>query len=388
MRIGIDATTWASWRGFGRFARSLVRALVAIDRENEYVLFFDRSFTACTNVPPEARAVVVPTSDVQVDSLTPASRRSIGDMSRMALAVARERVDLFFCPSIDSYFPLIRRVRTIVAIHDTIPETYPKMMLPRASSRARRRLKVRIALWQADRIVTGTTYTRRQIASVFGLAEDRIGLIPYGVSELFRPPASREQVRQSVLARHAIGAPYILHVGGVGPNKNIPVLLEAFSDLKRDAACADIRLVFVGKRDDDAAYPESRLVDELLARRELASSVRFLGLQPDEELVRLYQAAEALALPSLVEGFGLPALEAVACGTPAIVTKESPLGEALGEAALVVDPRNRSDLVTALKTVVRGRPPALVQAAGDSDPARFSWDRSARLALEIFRQEL
>jgi glycosyltransferase involved in cell wall biosynthesis len=387
MLIGIDATTWASWRGFGRFVRSLVPALVALDRQNEYVLFFDRSFADCSNVPPQARAVVVPTRDVQVDSLAPIARRSIGDLRRMSLAVARERVDLFFCPSIDSYFPLVRPARTVVAIHDTIPETYPRMMLPHAASRARRRLKVRIALWQADRIVTGSSYARRQIARVFGLASDRIGIIPYGVSEAFRPPRSRERVRETVRAEHGIETPYFLHVGGVGPNKNIPMLLEAFADLRRDAALPATRLVFVGKREDDAAYPESRLVDELLARPELRDTVRFLGLQSDEALVRLYQAAEALVLPSLVEGFGLPAIESVACGTPAVVTSESPLGELLGTAALVVDPRSRGSLVAALRTMAGERPSTAARGAAETDPGRFSWDHSARAALEIFRQE-
>ncbi len=383
MRIGIDATSWTNWRGFGRFTRSIVEALLAIDRDNEYVLFFDSTYPRCASVPSSARHIVVRTTAAQTEAISVDGRRSAADLLQMAIAAAREPLDVFFCPSIDGYFPIIRRVARVVMIHDVIPETLSEIMLPQAAARWRRRLKVKVAIRQAHILATGSDDVRQQIVGIFGAAAPRVAVIPYGVSARFRPPESLEAARQHVLGRHGVRAPYLLHVGGFGPHKNIPGLLESFATLCGQPQHADVSLVFVGKRDDDEVYDEARRIDTLLEQRTLKNRVLFVGFQPDEELVPLYQAAEALVLVSLTEGFGLPAIEAVCCGTPAIVTSNSPLPAALGDAASVVDPLDPSGIVRAMEHALSDRA-ARQRPVGRSD--QFRWDASARTALTVFRR--
>jgi glycosyltransferase involved in cell wall biosynthesis len=382
MRIGIDATCWSNWRGFGRFTRSLVSALLEIDRENEYVLFFDSTFSDCANVPALARQVIVRTSVGQAGALSVTGRRTIADMARMSFAVARERLDLFLCPSIDSFFPLVRPVPTVVMIHDVIPETLPRMMLPNRAARWRRRLKVSAALSQATAIATGSERARRQVIDTFGVHE--VAVIPYGVADVFHPPSTGAAAARHVLERHGVTSPFLLHVGGAGPNKNIPTLLESFRALLDQPQSADVSLVFVGRRDDDAVYAEAGTIDTLLAHPKLQERVRCLGFLPDAELAPLFQAAAALVLPSLSEGFGLPAIEAVACGAPALVTRESPLPEILGEAALVIDPADGPALTRAMRRILGDEGDACRVAAVKRAGA-FSWDTSARAALVLFR---
>src|SRR5581483_2898226 len=116
MKIGIDATSWNNWRGFGRFTRSLVRSLVRIDSHNQYVLFFDSGYEKCSGVPETARRVRVATTVPQDEAIGPSSRRSLADMWRMTRAVAAEGLDLFFSPSVDSYFPVVNVPRKVLAI--------------------------------------------------------------------------------------------------------------------------------------------------------------------------------------------------------------------------------------------------------------------------------
>lgn len=384
LRIGIDATAWSNPRGFGRFTRSLVSALLAVDRVNRYVLFFDSSYRACTNLPAAARHVVVNTSRAQAEAVA-AGRRTAPDLLRMSMAVAREPLDLFFSPSIDGYFPLLSRARKLVTIHDVIPEAHPELTSLGRRARMLRRLKVAVALGQADRLITGSQYARREICRHFRLPQDRVAIVPYGADPLFSPDDSPAAAKEAVSKRHAISDPYLLYVGGGGAHKNLAVLLESFAAIARRPQFAATLMVFAGDLDPRNS-PSG--IGQSIARLGLRDRVRLLGFQPDKELVAIYRAAEALVLPSIEEGYGLPAIEAVACATPVIATRCSPLPEMLGEAALVVDPRRPEELTLALQTVLgdstrRER----LRAAAREHAGRFGWEHSARRAAAVFAEE-
>lgn len=385
MRIGIDASAWTNWRGFGRFTRGIVNGLLAEDRHNEYVLFFDRTYDNCSDVPANARHVVASTSEAQSDAIAVDGHRSFADMWRMTRAVARERLDVFFSPSIDSYFPVLNRSARVVMIHDVMPETIGATMLPSRASRLRRRVKVRTAIAQARLVATGSRYVADQIQRVLGIDGARLAVIPYGVSEQFRPPPSRASVEQEVRVRFGLGARYLLHVGGFGPNKNIVGLLNAFGQLVNQPAFAGTQLVFVGKREGDAVYDEARAIDHRLEQDDLKDRVRFLGFQQDASLVLLYQAAAALLLPSFVEGFGLSAVEAAKCGTPAIVTRVSPLPGLLGDAAMPIEPENTHEIAHAMVRMLTDHRP---REAARAIAARFGWNASAHAALATFKRAL
>ena len=210
-------------------------------------------------------------------------------------------------------------------------------------------------------------------------------MIPCGVSEQFRPPSSRASVEEEVRVRFGLAARYLLHVGGFGPSKNIVGLLSAFGQLVNQPAFTSTQLVFVGKREGDAVYDEERAIDHRLEQDDLKDRVRFLGFQPDASLVLLYQAAAALLLPSFVEGFGLSAVEAAKCGTPAIVTRVSPLPGLLDDAAVSSEPQNTNELAHTMARVLTDDRP---REAARAIAARFGWNASAHAALATFKRAL
>jgi glycosyltransferase involved in cell wall biosynthesis len=384
MRIGIDATCWSNWRGYGRFARSLIRALLEIDAANDYVLFFD---SHCADRPTRGRHVLVPTSQPQVEAASAEGRRSIPDLWRMTMAVAREPLDLFFCPSVYSYFPLLGRWPKVITVHDTIAETYPNLIFRTASTRLFWNAKLWLAIRQADRVVTVSDYARRDLSRTFGIAAERIGIIADAPDEIFRPPASTEEARQAVHERHGLAAPYLLYVGGFGPHKNLRALIDSFAVIAGDPRHAAVSLALVGKREGDAFYSTVGDLDRQIDRLGLASRVRFLGFVPDEDLVRLYQAAEALVLPSLKEGFGLPGIEAMSCATPVLATRESALPEVLGDAGILIDPREPRELTAALEAILADPDRrARLRLAARERAGLFGWKRSAEQALAIFAE--
>jgi glycosyltransferase involved in cell wall biosynthesis len=383
--IGIDSTCWGNRRGYGRFTRSLVNAVLSIDRVNEYVLFLDGDAGGDYELPPTARKVIVNTGVPQAKAASAYGYRSVADMCRMSLAVSREQLDVFFSPSVFGYFPLFGNFRKIVTIHDAISELHPEMIFPTKSGRARWRLKVWLALRQADLVVTVSEHARRDLSRYFGLREETIGIIPDCASEIFCPPGSRSQSQAIVHHAYGVAAPYILYVGGFGPHKNVAGLIEAFAAMARLQQFAKLSLVLVGERVAETFYSVDAELDALVERRNLMPRVQFLNFRPDEELVALYQGAELLVLPSFREGYGLPAIEAAACGTPAIATRESPLGEVLGDAVELIDPSNASDLLRAM-TDVLGDPCRLsrMREAALVRPGRRGWQTAAAAALAIF----
>jgi glycosyltransferase involved in cell wall biosynthesis len=383
MRIGIDVTCWSQQRGYGRYVRCLVRELLDLDREHEYVLFFDSG-----GVPTEdlaARRVVVPISRPQAVAAAANGRRSVPDLLRMTAAVARERLDVFYSPTVYGYFPLYGVRAKVLTIHDAIAELHPAEIFASRRSRLFWRAKVWHARRQADRIVTVSEHARRDLCRVFGLAETAIAVVPDAADAIFQPPESAGEAVHAVAVRFAIAPPYLLYVGGFGPHKNLMVLLDVFARLVARPGLEAVSLVFAGEREADPFLSEVAALDARVAARGLGARVRFLGFVPDAALVALYQAANALVLPSLREGYGLPGVEAMSCGTPVVATRESALPEILGEAGLVIDPGKPAELERALEVVLLDASSTeRMRLAAHARAGLFRWRRSAEQLLSIF----
>lgn len=388
MRIGIDSTCWWNRRGYGRFTRSLVNALLAVDQANEYILFLDSYRAGGYELPSRGRQVVVRTAAPQSKAANAYGYRSVADMCRMSLAVAREKPDIFFSPTVFGYFPLFGNFRKIVTIHDAIAELHPDLIFPTRLGRARWRLKVWLALRQADRVVTVSEHARRDISRWFGLREEAIAIIPDCVSDIFRPPSARSHAQALVKKAHGVAAPYILYVGGFGPHKNVASLINSFAAMANLPEFSALSLVLVGDRVSETFYSTGAELDGLVERHNLSERVCFLDFRPDEELVTLYQGAEVLVLPSFREGFGLPGSEAAACGTPVIATRESPLGEVLGDAVELIDPSGPGDVLRAMKAVL-GNPYKLsrMREAALRRRELKGWESAAAQAMLVFADE-
>jgi glycosyltransferase involved in cell wall biosynthesis len=374
MRVVIDATTWGNRRGFGRYTRSLVGRLLEMDGTDDYVLLFDQRVPLDLRLPARARAVAVPTSTALDRTLADGGQRALADLWRMSVAGARHAPDVVFFPTVDAYFPVRPGVPAVVTVHDTIPE-HPGLTDLSAPARRRRRLKLWVALRQAARIVLDSEPSRRDFCRHYGLALERTAVVTCGADEVFRPPGDVDAARAAA-ARLGARPPYLLYVGGPARHKNVATLMAAFARVTRRADLPRASLAVVG--------PDSRegdlraAVAGLAAAHGVGDRVSHLGFRGDAELAALYQGAEALVLPSLKEGFGLPAVEAVACGTPAVVTRESPLPDLLGAAAIVIDPSSEDDIAHGLATAlgddaVRARTRVAARALAGA----FSWSRAA-----------
>jgi len=233
-------------------------------------------------------------------------------------------------------------------------------------------------LQAADTVIAVSECTKRDAVRLYGLDEAKIRVICEGVNSRFRP-ASPEAMAVA-WARYGLPERYILCVGTIEPRKNLNTLMEAFATLKVRPATCDLRLVIVGKK--------GWLYKGFFRRlRELGleGEVVFPGFVPDEDLPALYSAAELFVFPSLYEGFGLPPLEAMACGTPVIASNTSSVPEVVGEAGILVEPRDVRVLAGAMERVLmdEGKQREM-RDKGLQQAARFSWERAARETLQVY----
>jgi glycosyltransferase involved in cell wall biosynthesis len=179
----------------------------------------------------------------------------------------------------------------------------------------------------------------------------------------------------------------VVYVGGFGPHKNLEALLGAFAPLAHQSACSDVRLVLVGEYRHEVFHSESAALQRRLEALGLAGRVVFTGYLPDDDLVVLLNRSAVLVLPSLMEGFGLPAVEAAACGCPVIATRASPLPDLLGEAAIYIDPGEPGELASALQRVLDSAElRRQMRTAGLAAVRRLTWEAAAEQMIALLGQ--
>lgn len=388
MVIGLDGGCWLNRRGYGRYAKNLLRALARRDDGDRYVLFVDPETARQPDLPDRFEVVVVPTRVAPAQAASASGRRALGDLWRMGRAVARRSVDVFFFPSVYTYFPLPPRTRAVVAIHDVIAERHPKMVFARRRLELFWRLKVALAIRQARLILTVSDHSRDGILQHFGLRPEKVRVILEAPDPVFRPLSSpRDPTDLLPAAGLPRGCRYLLYVGGISPHKNLPLLVEAYRRLVADGGLDGLRLLLVGDYTGDVFYSAHEPLRAEIARHGLDGRVCFTGFVPDEALVDLYNRAELLVLPSVEEGFGLPAFEAAACGTPVVASDTGPVGSLLGPAAWTFPPHDVRALTDGLRMLLQDPPRR--RSMGDEGLRRvaaFSWDRAAAEAHALFRE--
>ena len=388
MRIGIDGGCWLNRRGYGRYARSLLKALASRHDGDEYVLFVDPETARDPSLPPSFQTVVVPTRHPPAEAASASGRRDLTDLWRMGWAVARHRLDVFFVPSVYTFFPLLRPVRSIVAIHDVIAERHPRQVFARRRLQLFWKAKLAIAVRQAHLILTVSDHARAGIIEQFRVPPDRVRVILEAPDAIFRRlPAARDPAELLPACSLPRDARYLLYVGGISPHKNLHVLIRAYRELIADGGFEGLRLLLVGDYAGDVFYSAYEGLRAEIARHGLDDRVCFAGFVPDDVLVDLYNRAELLILPSLEEGFGLPAFEAAACGTPVVASAVGPVGSLLSPAVWTFPPHDADALADALRTLLRD--PARRQAMGDEGLRRavtFTWERAAGQAHAMFHE--
>ncbi len=363
IEIGIDGGTWSNRRGYGRFLRELLPELVRLRPRWRFTVFLDQEQSDTIDAP-NLRWVAAGTGGSVSAGATAGSARSVTDLVRMSRVVAGVRLDAFWFPTVYSYFPILGRMPVAVGIHDTMADRFPQWAFSGKKQKLFWDLKVRLALAQATRIVTVSEYSRGSIAAHFSMDAGRIGVVSEGAAPVFRPLAAKEE-------------PFVLAVGGISPNKNVGVLIRALAKLP------GLRLVLVGDyRNDGFRGCYEELCAEAVAQG-VTDRVEFAGYVPDAELAELYNRCMVFSMPSLEEGFGLPLVEAMACGCACVVAGGHALEEVGGDAVLVAGEEWAEAIGTVasdadLRADLRRR---ALQRAGE-----FSWERGARALVRVLEE--
>ena len=368
MRVAIDATAIPrQMAGAGVYTDSLVRAIREADRENDYVVFARRgAFAGLARTG--FRIAPAPTPN------RPA--RLLWEQCLLPLQLRRRGVDLLHSPHHTT--PLVAPgCRQVVTFHDLtfflLPARYPpsRRLYFQAVSRASAR--------RADALIVPSETVKRDVVRILAVPQSRITTVYEAPAPIFRPiedGAMLARVRQKYRLPHR----FILSVGSLEPGKNRTRLIQAFHKLRRRGL--EHRLVIVGGR---AWKYEGDL--ELVERLGLSGEVLFTGYVPAEELAALYNCAELFVFPSLYEGFGLPVLEAMACGVPVVTSNVSALPEVAGDAALLAQPHDIEELADAMERPLRqSRLRASLRARGLKRAAQFSWERAARETVAVYEK--
>jgi glycosyltransferase involved in cell wall biosynthesis len=377
MIIGVDYTA-AAWQGagIGRYTRELIRAAVPRDRTLRYRLFY-----AAGGLPADApyvadlRALAAANPNVSVHALpiSPRLLTILWQRARLPLPVERlvGRLDLLHAP--DFVLPPTR-ARTILTVHDLTFMVRPES----ADARLRRYLMAAVprSLRRADRVLVDSQATAADLERLLGVAGPHVRLLYPGVDPRFQPMP----VTATEPVRAALGLPahFLLFVGTLEPRKNVPRLIAAFAQIAADPQYADLHLVIAGRR--------GWLYDEIFATVErlgLHNRVQFLDFVADQQLPALYNLARAFVYPSVYEGFGFPALEALACGTPVVTANVASLPEVVGTAAVLVDPYDVTAIAQGIAAALQNA--ASLRAAGPPQAQRFNWAASGAALIEVYR---
>ncbi|TET52474.1 MAG: glycosyltransferase family 1 protein [Anaerolineales bacterium] len=272
--------------------------------------------------------------------------------------------------------PLAAGCPSVVTIHDLSFLRFPKLFRP--ANRLYLTVLTRLSAGRAKRLIAVSAHAAAETTRLLGVPADKIDIVYHGVDPHFRPLAADEVA--AFRARKKLPERFVLHVGTLEPRKNHIRLVEAFAQVRETGTA----LVLAGAR--------GWLYDELFRKVEalgLSKDVVFYGYASSEELPLLYNAAAALAYPSLYEGFGLPVIEAQACGTPVLTSNVSSLPEAAGDAALLVDPEDTDALAAGLNLLLSDDSQRQqLSERGLAHAAQFSWLRSARETAGTYRSAL
>ncbi len=362
MRIGIDAHHLnGKHQGSRTYLLQLIRALNQEKNDGDELWIY--SFE-----PDATRALVAGAGE---------HRRVFPQSAKLRLPIVVpfleivHRLDLFHSQYI---VPPLSAIPEVVTIHDVLFETHPDLFEDAFSSRSTH--LIRRSARRAKAVLTVSEFSKQAILDNYGIPESRIFVTTNAVDPerfhvLAEPPASLRE-------RYRLEKPFVLSVGRLEPRKNLERLIRAFA-----RAESEVDLVVVGTPD----FRYQRVVEA--AEKLDPGRLHFLGPVPDDDLPGLYNLSEALAYPSLVEGFGMPVLEAMACGTPVLTTRRGALPEVAGEAALYVDPLDEESITDGLDRILSDSElRARLVRDGIARAGEFRWDATARETLTAYRSAL
>ncbi len=380
MRIGVRAHVLDERvGGHANYLRNILRALPKVDQEDDYTLFLNTSLL--TDVVPNTermRHVVLPLRYVRVRIPLWRNGLTFTDVivpnGGASLALVRARIDVVH---VQLAAPLLFGAPLVLTLHDIAYERYPQFFMPDVVTKLR--VRVPLTVRRAAAVLTGSEFSKKDIVRRYCVPPEKVVVAHYGVDSIYRPLNDASRLF-AACERYGTSDRFILCVGDLQPRKNLRTLIDAYVRLRRADAIRH-KLVLVGRK--------AWLYDDIFAVARAsgyADDLVFTDYVPDEDLVALYNAAELFVYPSIFEGFGLPPLEAMACGTPVVCSNTSSLPEVVGDAALTVAPLDAEALADAIaaalgSSTLRDR----LSAQGLRRAAMFPWESTARIVHDVYR---
>ncbi len=357
--------------GVGRYTSNLCKSILETDGKNNYFLY-----------SPGQMGIVISTDRTRIQfkksglALKNNTLRILWEQVTLPYYSMNDRLDLFHYT--DHSLSILQRTHpAIITVHDIAYVRFPQLL--NKSRQIYKKYILNMSIKRADIIVADSYSTKRDIINYFRIKEEKIKVVYPGVESRFRPIRNVEEYR----LKNNLPSKMILNVGTLEPRKNVVTLIKAFKKLK-ELAFKNYKLVIAG----DKGWLYKQIFDEIKSS-DLQKEVLFLGIVEDEDLPMLYNCADIFVYPSLYEGFGLPPLEAMACGIPVITSNTSSLPEVVDNAGIMVDPDDVNSLCEAMYNVLKDKELWNHMSKKGLDRAKlFSWKDSAKKILEIYDEVL
>lgn len=401
MRIGIDCRTilnpgYGEQAGIGHYTYYLIKNLLKIDKENNYVLFFDSLVSK-----DAAFELIEGASNVSIRFFPFHEYRHylpfVYSHMLAAAAIARERPDIWHSPAYT--FPLMYSGKTVVTVHDLAifrhPEWFPKEFLGKQTFSTK--ILVPQSLKRTDKIIAVSKSTQKDIEEIFKIKREKIAVIYEGVEIRDFPSKIQETCgvedkicEEDLKAKYSLKDRYILFLGTIEPRKNIISLVKAFYSLLKDnKKFRQHQLVIAGAKGWKSGdiFEEIKVQNTKLRKEKVENAIKYVGYVPAKDKFSLMMHAECFVFPSLYEGFGLPVLEALSLGVPTITSNVSSLPEVVGNAAILINPNRVSEIKMALEKILKDENLRdKLSHAGIAQAKKFSWEKCAKETLIVYEQ--
>jgi glycosyltransferase involved in cell wall biosynthesis len=363
MKIAIDAhAIGRHLTGNEVYVRSLLTGLAAVDRQSEYLAYVS---------VPGVETLIPPSVAVKYVSNNPFVRLGL-DLPRRVRADKPDVLHVQFTG------PLLSAVPQVVSVHDVSFLEHPEYFTWERC--AQLRLTVRRTVQRAARVLTGSEFARESILRAYDVDPDKVVTIPIAANPIFRP-LPRERAQREIRDRLKTEGPFILTVGDLQPRKNHIGLIQAFDALTQSYPQIRHKLVLAGK--DTWFSPQIR---EAARKSRAADRIFFTGFVEDKDLLGLYNACDCFVFPSFYEGFGIPILEAMACGRAVACANTSSMPEVADGAGILFDPKSKSEIVRALADILLDSElRARMERLGLQRASQFTWNRTAERTMELYQ---
>lgn len=368
MKIGIDARAadWYRGTGIGNYTYQLIKNINTLKSANDYLLFLPEKFNCDFDFNP----------NIQIKNIANEQKNDFWNEVNIPNILQGSEVELYHIPQNGIGLPIDLDCPSVITLHDIIPYKMPETVGPRYIEIFLREMPNIIK--KTDAIITVSNYSKEDIASTLNFPREKIYVTHLAAESIYRP-LNKEMCRNFLKQNYYIDKDYILYIGGYSPRKNIIGLMESFARLIKEDK-KDLYLVIVGTK--GISYP---IYKEKAEKLNITSNVIFTGFIPLEHLPIFYNGAKVFAYPSFYEGFGLPPIEAMACGTPVITSTATSIPEVVDDAGILIPPDDIDSLYISLlnvleDTILREK---LINS-GFKRSAKLSWESTAINTLNAY----